>query len=109
MKRLFLAAALMVAAFTFTYMNSANAKTSYLPNVNTTCGTSYDCGICHVNPFGGGTLTTEGQEWVEFGRDNTLLCPVEPDPIPGPGPGPVPPPTPGPGDGGDSDGDSDSD
>ena len=107
MKRLYLAAALLMAAFTFAYLNSAKAYTSYQNNVNSTCGTSYRCAICHVDPGGGGTLTPEGEAYQVSGYDNTLLCPVEPDPIPGPGP--VPSPTPGPGDGGDSDGDSDGD
>lgn len=106
MKRLLFAAALLMAAFTLTYLSSASARDVYLPSVNTACGTSFDCGVCHVNPFGGGPLTPGGEAWVEFGRDDTILCPVTPPPSPVPSPSP----SPSPGGGGeDSDGDSGGD
>ena len=105
MKRFFAAAALLAAAFTFSYMTSANAYNSFENSVNNTCGTTYDCSICHINPGGGGPLTSEGQTWVDFGNDDTVFCPTEPDPAPTP----VPPPPPVPEGDNDSDNDSDSD
>jgi hypothetical protein len=52
----------------------AEAKKSYLNSVNNTCGTAYDCGLCHVDPGGGGTLTTEGEGFRDSSYDPTFFC-----------------------------------
>jgi hypothetical protein len=52
----------------------ALAKNSYLNSVNSTCGTTYDCGLCHVDPRGGGPLTPDGQAFVDSGYDPTYFC-----------------------------------
>ena len=54
---------------------SALAKKSYLNSVNSTCGTTYDCGVCHTDPRGGGTLTSDGQAFMDSGYDPTYFCP----------------------------------
>ncbi|HSB03852.1 MAG TPA: Ig-like domain-containing protein, partial [Thermodesulfobacteriota bacterium] len=38
----------------------ADARSSYLTQYNTYFGTSEGCGLCHVNPGGGGTLNATG-------------------------------------------------
>jgi hypothetical protein len=53
----------------------AFAKTSYLNSVNSTCQTSYGCGLCHDDPRGGGPLNTDGQAYRDSGYDPTYFCP----------------------------------
>jgi hypothetical protein len=53
----------------------AVAKNSYLNSVNSTCGTNYDCGLCHEDPKGGGPLTLEGDDYVASGYDASIFCP----------------------------------
>ncbi len=50
------------------------ARTSYLNDVNSTCGTSYSCGLCHKDPSGGGTLTAEGTRYQASGYDACYFC-----------------------------------
>lgn len=52
----------------------AQARKNMLSGVNDTCGTSYDCGICHVDPKGGGPLTPEGEAYFASGNDSCSLC-----------------------------------
>ena len=52
----------------------AQARRSMLSGVNDTCGTSYDCGVCHVDPKGGGPLTPEGDAYFASGNDSCSLC-----------------------------------
>lgn len=56
----------------------AVAKKPYLTSVNNTCGTNYDCGLCHVDPGGGGTLTTDGENFAASGYDATVFCDTPP-------------------------------
>jgi len=58
-----------------TYGQSAEARRSYLDTVNATCGTNYGCGLCHVDPSGGGPLTTDGQAFRDSGYDSCYFCP----------------------------------
>jgi len=58
----------------FGYGSNAEAYRSYLDNVNATCGTSYGCGLCHVDPSGGGTLTKSGSAFKASGHDACYFC-----------------------------------
>ena len=49
------------------FSSSVLAKTSYLNSVNSTCSTSYDCGLCHNDPRGGGSLNSDGDAYVDSG------------------------------------------
>ncbi len=55
-------------------LSVALARTSYLNDVNATCGTSYSCGLCHKDPGGGGSLTTEGMRYQSSGYDACYFC-----------------------------------
>jgi hypothetical protein len=55
-------------------VTAASAKTSYLNDVNATCGTNYGCGICHVDPNGGGPLTADGSAFRSSGYDSCFFC-----------------------------------
>lgn len=57
----------------FGYGSNAGAYSSSLNNVNATCGTSYGCGLCHVDPSGGGTLTKAGSAFKASG-DACYFC-----------------------------------
>ena len=52
----------------------SQAKNSYLNGVNSNCGTSFSCGICHIDPKGGGPLTAEGDDYVTSGSDTCIFC-----------------------------------
>ena len=52
----------------------AQARRNMLSGVNDTCGASYDCGLCHVDPKGGGPLTPEGDVYFASGNDSCSLC-----------------------------------
>jgi hypothetical protein len=54
----------------------SEAKTSYLNDVNATCNTNYNCGLCHKDPSGGGSLTTEGARFQASGYDSCYFCPT---------------------------------
>ena len=53
----------------------AQARRSMLSGVNDTCGTSNDCGLCHVDPKGGGPLTSGGEGYLASGNDSCYFCP----------------------------------
>jgi hypothetical protein len=53
----------------------AEARRSMLDDVNATCGTSYGCGLCHIDPKGGGPLTADGEGYVASGNDPCYFCP----------------------------------
>jgi len=55
--------------------DTAEARRSMLDGVNATCGSSYGCGLCHVDPQGGGTLTRDGQAYKNSGYDSCSFCP----------------------------------
>jgi len=50
----------------------ANAKSSYLNSVNSTCGTNYDCNLCHTAVP---ALNSDGQAFRNSGYDPTYFCP----------------------------------
>ena len=52
----------------------SQAKNSYLNGVNSNCGTSFSCGICHIDPKGGGPLTAGGDDYVASGSDTCTFC-----------------------------------
>lgn len=52
----------------------AAAKGGMLNDVNATCGTSYGCGICHVDPGGGGSLNTDGRGYKDANQDPCYFC-----------------------------------
>jgi len=66
----------VLAVFSVAFVTTVcQARNSYLSGVNSTCGTSYNCGICHVDPRGGGPLTSDGSAWVASGNDSCYFCP----------------------------------
>jgi len=67
-----LAAAAVSIAVT---VSGAFATNSYLNSVNNTCGTNYGCGLCHVDPGGGGPLTADGSAFKSSGHDPCFFCP----------------------------------
>jgi len=64
----------IIGATGLLFSGSLLAKTSYLNSVNSTCGTSYDCGLCHNDPRGGGSLNPDGQAYRNSGYDPTYFC-----------------------------------
>lgn len=56
------------------FASYAQARTSMLTSVNSTCGTTYNCGICHIDPKGGGPLTSGGNGYVNSGNDSCYFC-----------------------------------
>ncbi len=52
----------------------AQARNGMLTGVNETCGTSYDCGICHIDPAGKGPLTADGDGYAASGNDSCYFC-----------------------------------
>ncbi len=54
----------------------SEARSSYLNDVNATCGTSYGCGLCHIDPKGGGTLNNTGKAYAASGYDSCYICPT---------------------------------
>jgi hypothetical protein len=56
------------------FSGSVLAKKSYLNSVNSTCGTNYDCDLCHIDPKGGGPLNSDGQAFADSGYDPTYFC-----------------------------------
>jgi hypothetical protein len=56
----------------------SEARRTYLDSVNSTCGTSYGCGACHIDPRGGGPLTPEGQGFQASGYDACYFCSTSP-------------------------------
>jgi hypothetical protein len=45
-----------------------------LDAVNLQCGTNYGCGLCHVDPKGGGLLTSQGTAYQKSGNDSCYFC-----------------------------------
>lgn len=83
MKKLILI--VLAAALTISLTASgAFAFSSLLNGVNTKCGTSYGCGLCHVDPGGGGPLTSAGTGYNNAGNDPCYFCPTvcAPPPVP---------------------------
>ena len=66
-----LLAALVAVPFMFSI---SEARRSYLDSVNATCDTSSGCGLCHIDPKGGGPLTTGGEGYVASGYDSCYFC-----------------------------------
>lgn len=66
---------ILLTAFSLLFSGSILAKKPYLTSVNNTCGTSYDCGLCHVDSGGGGPLTPDGEAFQASGYDPTIYCP----------------------------------
>jgi hypothetical protein len=58
--------------------SNGEARNSMLNGVNDTCGTNYDCGICHSDPGGGGPLNAGGEGYVDSGYDPCSFCPGAP-------------------------------
>jgi len=58
--------------------SNGEARNSMLNGVNDTCGTNYDCGICHSDPGGGGPLTDDGEGYVASNYDPCYFCPGAP-------------------------------
>ena len=54
---------------------NANARTSLLNEVNSVCGTAYDCVLCHIDPDGGGELNQDGKD---YDGDACFFCPDSP-------------------------------
>jgi hypothetical protein len=74
MRRTIISSLLAVLA-TVALTGTAHAKRPYLDSVNNTCGTNYDCGLCHVDPNGGGALNADGEAFAASGYDPTYFCP----------------------------------
>ncbi len=73
---------LLILLLALVVVPGASAYPSYVPSV------APSCGVCHVNPNGGGTLTPAGEYFKANGQ-------LPPTPEPTPVPTPVPIPTPG--------------
>ncbi|HEX9859811.1 MAG TPA: putative metal-binding motif-containing protein [Nitrospirota bacterium] len=74
MKKLTLAIAAAAIALPL-MVSSAFAFNSYLNSVNSKCGTTYNCGLCHVDTGGGGPLTADGNGFMNSGNDSCYFCP----------------------------------
>jgi hypothetical protein len=61
--------------YCFNYSDVLSGFCENLNDVNSTCSTSYSCGLCHIDPSGGGPLTTEGQAFKDSGHDACYFCP----------------------------------
>lgn len=59
-------------------IDSPEAKKPYRDNVNATCGTSYGCDLCHIDPKGGGDLNADGIAFLESGYNACYFCPEVP-------------------------------
>jgi putative metal-binding protein len=64
------------------FVSTAEARNSMLSGVNSTCGTSYGCGACHIDPQGGGPLTAAGAGYAAAGNDSCYFCPDVCGPVP---------------------------
>jgi hypothetical protein len=58
------------------FSGGANAYRALLNDVNATCGTNYDCDLCHIDPGGGGPLNSDGTAYDSAGRDPCFFCPT---------------------------------
>ena len=75
MKKLVLVAVCVCFAVSM-MVTFAAAKSSYVKLVNTTCGTNYNCGTCHIDTKGGGPLTATGLKFQSGGDKACALCPT---------------------------------
>lgn len=57
-------------------VSTSFARNNMQSDLNDTCGTSYSCGFCHIDPGGGGPLTPEGDAYLTGGA--CAICPTEP-------------------------------
>ena len=57
------------------YGGNAEAYRSYLNDVNSTCGTAESCGLCHIDPSGGGPRNADGTAFADGGHDPCYFCP----------------------------------
>jgi len=64
-----------LAALGLLLSGSVLAKKNYLNSVNSTCTTTYDCDLCHIDPGGGGPLNPDGEAFRDSGYDPTYFCP----------------------------------
>lgn len=55
-------------------LSVSEARRSMLDEVNATCGANYGCGLCHVDPRGGGALTSGGTGYRNSGYDPCYFC-----------------------------------
>lgn len=77
MRKLTLALAVAITSIVIT-ASGAYAYDFFQDAVNSTCGTNYGCGLCHVDPNGGGPLTTEGSNFSDSGFDPYFFCSAPP-------------------------------
>jgi hypothetical protein len=61
------------------FASVSEARRSMLDEVNATCGTNYSCGLCHIDPKGGGPLTSGGEGYAASGNNACYFCPNDPD------------------------------
>jgi hypothetical protein len=73
MKKLVMFAAVVFLAVTM-FSSVSEARRSMLDAVNLKCGTNYGCGLCHVDPKGGGPLTSAGAGYAASGNDSCYFC-----------------------------------
>lgn len=78
MKKMMVVAAVVFLAVTM-FSSVSEARRSMLDAVNATCGTTYNCGLCHVDTKGGGPLTGPGQSYLDSGKSSCYFCPNDPD------------------------------
>lgn len=69
----------MAMAAVMLCVSMAAAQNGKLADVNTVCGTSYGCALCHVNPDGRGELTAEGAAYAAAGYSACFFCPNDAD------------------------------
>ena len=73
MKRLLTLSTIAFVSLLFV-VTVSQAKNSYLNGVNSNCGETFNCGICHIDPKGGGPLTAEGDEYAASDSDTCIFC-----------------------------------
>jgi hypothetical protein len=66
-------------ALVFAAAGMVNAYDSYTTDFNNLYGTSKSCGICHVNPLGGGTRTVYGNDFRNNSRSFPAIEPLDSD------------------------------
>ncbi len=66
---------LLLAVAALVLVPGASAYTTYVPSVASSCG------VCHVNPNGGGTLTPAGTTFKNTGKLPVVAPPVKTPPV----------------------------
>ncbi|WP_303721862.1 putative metal-binding motif-containing protein [Malonomonas rubra] len=61
--------------FAVSAVSVVHARRGMMDGVNDTCGTSYSCALCHIDPSGGGPLTADGKGYLDSGTDSCYFCP----------------------------------